>query len=394
MRRRIGPQAGLCVACLLAMSIAPAEDAHASRPWLDWQPLPALPDPIGVAGPFVGTHRGGLVVAGGANFAAADAADLWEVPKRFQAAVFVLVRQGDGAAPNTWQTGFALDKPLAYGASASTPAGIVCAGGEDGTQVFADAFLLAWDPAAKKLAQAPLPPLPAPSTAGGAAVVDNHVYVLAGQEGLGLDSATNRIWRLPVDAIGTPAARWEPLPTVPGGPRAFAIVAAQHDGFTDCLYVIGGRRQKAGTTDLAGIEPLADCYEFSPARHAVDPATGWRRRANAPVPLMAGTAAAFGQSHLVVLAAADAESLAQVAADPEFAKRHPGFPRQAWAYHTITDTWTTAGETPAAPVTTPAVAFDGGVAIVSGELKPRVRTREAWQVRERAGPAGREVRHD
>jgi SSS family solute:Na+ symporter len=372
----------LAVVCLLAGGMGPAaaEDLAPARQWLDWQPLPALPDRIGVAGPFVGTHRGGLVVAGGANFAAADAANLWEVPKRFQAAAFVLAGQGTGADPFAWQTGFALQKPVAYGASASTPAGIVCAGGEDGEQVFADAFLLAWDPAAKMLMQSPLPPLPRPSTAGGAALVGGHVYVVAGQEGLGLDSATNRIWRLAVDAVGTPAACWEPLPAVPGGPRAFAIVAAQHDGFADCLYVIGGRRQKAGITDLAGVEPLADCLEFSPARHAVDPATGWRRRAECPVPLMAGTAAAFGQSHLVVLAAADAETLAQVAADPEFATRHPGFPRRAWAYHTITDTWTPAGDTPACPVTTPAVAFDGGVALVSGELRPRVRTSQAWRI--------------
>jgi solute:Na+ symporter, SSS family len=383
----------LAVLALAWVAVSPAAAAD-TRQWLDWQPLPPLPDPIGVAGPFVGTHRGGLVVAGGANFASADAADIWDVSKCFHAAAFVLARQGAGAVPYAWQTGFALGKPIAYGASASTPAGIVCAGGEDGTQVFADAFLLTWDPAAKKLTHAPLPPLPASSTAGGAAVVGNHVYVVAGQDGLGLDSATDRIWRLAVDAIGTPAARWEPLPAVPGGPRAFAIVAVQHDGFADCLYVIGGRRQKPGTADLAGVEPLADCHEFSPARHAVDPASGWRRRANAPVPLMAGTAAAFRRSYLVVLAAADAESLALVASDPEFAKRHPGFPRQAWAYHTIADTWTSAGETPTCQVTTTAVVFDGGVAIVSGELKPRVRTRDAWQVRERDGPAGREVRDD
>lgn len=376
----------LAILALVWVSGATAAAADA-RQWLEWQPLPPLPDPIGVAGPFVGMHRGGLVVAGGANFAAADATDLWDVSKRFHAAAFVLTRQGAEPAPYAWQTGFGLDTPVAYGASASTPQGIVCAGGEDGTQVFAAAFLLTWDPAARTLAQSPLPPLPAPSTAGGATVVGGHVYVVAGQEGLGLDSATDRIWRLALGGIGTSAARWEPLPAVPGGPRAFAIVAAQHDGFADCLYVIGGRRQKPGTTDLAGVEPLADCHEFSPTRFAVDPATGWRRRAACPMPLMAGTAAAFGQSHLVVLAAADAETLAQVAVDPAFARRHPGFPHQAWAYHTITDTWTSAGETPACPVTTSAVAFDGGVAVVSGELKPRVRTRAAWRITAR--PDGR-----
>jgi solute:Na+ symporter, SSS family len=371
---------GACLLVAIASAAVAADGDQAPRRWLDWQPLPALPDRIGVAGPFVGTHNGALVVAGGASFAAADAADLWDVAKRFHAAASVLAPQPNAAAEYTWQTGFALDRPVAYGATASTPAGIVCVGGEDGRQVFAEAFLLTWDPAAKRLSQSPLLRLPAASTAGGAAVVGGHVYVVAGQEGLGLDSATDRIWRLAIETIGTPAARWEPLPAVPGGPRAFAIVAAQHDGFAECLYVIGGRRQQPGTAGIEGIETLADCHEFSPARYDVDPATAWRRRADPPTPLMAGTAAAFGQSHLIVLAAADGELLKQIAADAEFAKRHPGFPRRAWAYHTITDTWTSAGETPAAPVTTPAVAFHGGVVLASGETRPRVRTNEVWRI--------------
>jgi len=383
MRRRIGPQVGLFLVCLFverAWNTRATDMPQPSRHWLDWQSLPALPDPIGVAGPFVGAHRGCLVVAGGANFATADAADLWEVPKRFHATAFVLTRDGHGSGQFAWHTGFALEKPVAYGASASTTEGIVCVGGEDGTQVFADAFLLTWERGAKQLSQRPLPRLPSPSTAGGAAVVGSHVYVVAGQEGLGLDSATDRCWRLAIDAIGMPAASWEPMPAVPGGPRAFGIVSAQHDGFADSLYVIGGRRQRPGTNDLAGVEPLSDCHEFSPARFAVDPATAWRRRADLPTPLMAGTAAAFGRHHLVVLAAADADLLAKVAAEPEYARRHPGFPRRAWAYHTITDTWSSAGATPACPVTTPAVAFERSIVLVSGELRPRVRTRDVWRI--------------
>jgi SSS family solute:Na+ symporter len=368
--------------CLLTAAVCPAVAAtepSASRKWLDWEPLPPLPDPIGVAGPFVGTHQAAVIVAGGANFAAANAADLWDVPKQFHSAAFVLAPPASGG-PAAWQTGFELERPVAYGAVASTPAGVVCVGGEDGQQVFAEAFLLTWDPATGTLGRQPLPPLPTPSTAGGAALVGSHVYVVAGQKGLGLDSATDSLWRLDVTQLSSAGSAWEPLPPVPGGPRAFAIVAAQHDGFADCLYVIGGRRQQPGTEGIAGIEPLADCHEFSPARFAVDAATAWRRRADPPTPLMAGTAAPFGQSHLIVLAAADGTLMKQIAADPEFAKRHPGFPRRAWAYHTITDTWTSAGETPAAPVTTPAVAIDGGIVLASGEIRPRVRTNEVWRI--------------
>jgi len=390
--RRIGPRVGLVAVSLLASGGPAGGDDPDSRSTtrLEWRLLPPLPDPIGVAGPFVGAHEGAIVVAGGANFAAADAADLWDVPKQYHAVASVLTREAGTTDNLAWRSGFRLEQPVAYGASASTPAGIVCVGGEDGRQAVADAFMLTWDSAAEKLARSPLPPLPAPSTAGGAAVVGSQVYVIAGQEGLGLDSATDRLWRLDLTALGAAGLAWEPLPPVPGGPRAFAMVAV----VADRLFVIGGRRQQPGTTDLAGVEPLADCHEFSPERFARDPATAWRRRADLPTPLMAGAAAAFGPSQLVVLAAADGDLLKQLAADPEFAKRHPGFPKRAWAYDTVADRWTSAGETPACPVTTPAVAFDGGVVLASGELRPRVRTREVWHVRERAGQPGGEQRHD
>ena len=95
---------------------------------------------------------------------------------------------------------------------------------------------------------------------------------------------------------------------------------------------------------------------------------------------MAGAAAAFGQSHVYVLAADDGQLLSKTAADPDFVRRHPGFPKRAWAYHTITDTWADAGPTPACPVTTPAVAFGDGVVLVSGEVRPRVRSPQVWEI--------------
>jgi SSS family solute:Na+ symporter len=176
------------------------------------------------------------------------------------------------------------------------------------------------------------------------------VYVVSGQAGLELSTATDHVWRLDLAAALAGSRRWEPLPAIPGGPRAYPLVAAQYDGFDTCLYVIGGRRQRSGTVGPDGIMPLADCWELSPLRLAADPATAWRKRAAPPTPLMAGAAAPLGQSHVVVLAAADGSHLPAMASDPDFARRHPGFPRRAWAYHTITDTWTDAGERIARPM--------------------------------------------
>ena len=60
---------------------------------------------------------------------------------------------------------------------------------------------------------------------------------------------------------------------------------------------------------------------------------------------------------------------------------HPGFPRRAIAYHTITDTWVDAGPTPANAVTTPAVQWGDLVVLASGETQPGVRTGSVWSIR-------------
>jgi solute:Na+ symporter, SSS family len=370
-------------------SQVPAASA-AEEPRLVWSALSPLPDPVGVAGPFVGTHAGAVIVAGGANFAAADAADLWTAPKRWHAGIHVLTgvppsaapaaaSESPGArAPPAWSSGHALERPVAYGASVTTPDGVACIGGDDGDRVFAEVFLLRWDPRRRAVERRPLPPLPAGRTSPAAARVGDRVYVVGGQAGLGLDSATADCWRLDRAAGG-----WEQLPAIPGGPRAFALAVVQTLDGEERLYVIGGRRQRDGVAGPAGIVPLADVQEFSPRRHAADPRAGWRGMRAAPVPLMAGAAAPLVAGRIAVLAADDGALIPRQAADPESLQKHPGFPRKAWAFDPAADAWSELGPTPANQVTTPAVEWQGGIVIASGETRPRVRTPAVWHVVER-----------
>ena len=74
---------------LLCSPAAFGNEEKAADSRLDWQQLPAVPDPMGVAGPFGGQHNGAFILGGGANFAPADAADLWDVPKQYHRSVFV-----------------------------------------------------------------------------------------------------------------------------------------------------------------------------------------------------------------------------------------------------------------------------------------------------------------
>ncbi|MEP0343461.1 sodium:solute symporter, partial [Rhodopirellula bahusiensis] len=57
-----------------------------------------------------------------------------------------------------------------------------------------------------------------------------------------------------------------------------------------------------------------------------------------------------------------------------------GFPKKPFAYHTITDTWTETGTSPANQVTTTAVHWNDSIVVASGEIRPRVRTPSVYQI--------------
>ena len=352
---------------VLAGSLLGEEQAR-----LKAEALPDLPDKIGMAGPFVGVHNDALIVAGGANFPVPEGEDLWEVPKVYHADAWVLEKKGGGYE---WKTGFKLKQPVGYGMCVSTKQGVVCVGGQTGEIVYKGAFRLEWKNG--ELKQVELPPLPEAITGGAAALIGEVMYVAGGQTAMRLDTATKKIWRMDLSAE---KLEWEALPAWPGPERAFNQMVAQHNGREVCLYLFGGRRQNPEVEGIEGIVPMSDVYEFSPKRYETNKAEAWRKRAASPKPIMAGTAAPIGQSHFFVVGHADGNGLKKIAADPEFEKNHTGFPKRAWAYHTITDTWIDAGPLPANHVTTPAVKWGDDIIVASGEIKPRVRSTKVWKL--------------
>lgn len=350
-----------------------AHAAAASQ--LQWDQLPPLPDPAGVAGPFVGIHGNALFVAGGANFPQ----PVWESSKTFHDVIHVLIKEG-GA--HRWVSDFHLQRPIAYGASASTRFGVVCAGGNDAARTYADAFLLKWNAATASVENVPLPPLPEPCINAAAAASGDRVYIAGGSTGLGMETATDHFWMLDLSRLESGGLEWKPLPSWPGPSRILAIAAAQTNGVSDCLYLFSGRRQR----EDGNVEFLTDVYEYNPARAN---ATPWRRRADVPRCVMAGTGIAIGQSHVFILGGAEGSLFHEV---DKIKDNHPGFPKEAFAYHTITDTWTSAGAIPANHVTTTAVRWGNDtvndpIIIPSGEIRPRVRTSQVWQVRPVAASA-------
>lgn len=178
-------------------------------------------------------------------------------------------------------------------------------------------------------------------------------------------------WMLDLSKKGTPEEfQWQELPACPGPSRAFNITVAQHDGFRDGIYVISGRRQGE-----SGVEFLKDVWEYLPADQT------WRQRSDAPRCVMAGTGAAWGQSHIFVLGGADGTLFDKA---EELKDEHPGFPKESLAYHTITDTWVSGGAMPANHVTTTPVRWGDRVVVASGEVRPRVRSPKIWAIKPRS----------
>lgn len=346
----------------------------AKTSYLHWEPTAVLPPvgdqtmPLGVAGAIAGMHKEALIVAGGANFDQ----PYWESIKQWHDDIQVWVEGETG--DRSWIKAGKLAHPLAYSAVVSTPIGVLAMGGSDGKKVYDEVLLLKWVPEVKEIRQEFLPSLPTSCVYGSAALIGDVVYLAGGSETLDLSSAMTNFWRLDLANYGTENLEWEVLPSWPGPERAFNITVAQHDGFANGIYVMSGRKadDSNGSWDV-----LSDVYEFRPDQYQIEGREPWRKRSNLPSPRMAGTGIGVGQSHIFVLSGADG-SLYQQA--DRLRERHPGFPKQILAYHTITDTWFEAGEMPVNQLTTPAFRWKDDIFIASGEIKPRVRSPQIWKI--------------
>ena len=355
--------------------------------WLEWNQLPELPNDLGVAGPLVGVHNDALIVAGGANFAR----PVWDNEKQWSDDIWVLTAEADEAetaqgAENgsgqqlRWIDAGKLPQRRAYAACVSTEHGVVCLGGNDAEEVSDQAYLMRWD--GTRVVFLDLPPLPTPNVYGQACFVSGKLYLICGQSGNELQSCMAGMWSFDLEGwikasesveasdsknggASIPVSWIEEL-ALPGPSRAFHMSAVQHDGYYPSMYVMGGRREEEGKTEF-----LNDVWQFTPETKT------WKQRQSMPLEMMAGTAIGYGQSHIFLLGAATPENFFDV---DRLRDDHPGFPRRAFAYHSITDSWTDAGETPICQVTTTAVPWNGKIVIASGEVRPRVRTNKVYAV--------------
>lgn len=338
---------GLAVVSVAGAHFATAAtDARAAGPVVashapSWSRAPDLP--LASSGRFAGVSHGALIVAGGAHFPT----PLFEGgTKVWTDAVDVLESWKAG-----WKSGFRLERPLAYGGSATVGDGVICAGGSDAGRHYRQTFRLEWR--GGKVERTPLPDLPRTCAMSGAAAIGTTVYLVGGQETPASTEAMHTLWALDLKAA---EPRWQELEPWPGPARILPVVVA-HEG---SLYVVSGAALFKGEDGKAARRYLKDAYRFTPGK-------GWERIADLPRPAVAAPAASWSRERLLVFGGDDGANASRVW---ELKEKHPGFSRDVLAYDTKAGAWSKAGTLPAGLVTTNAVAWDGGIAIPGGEDRP------------------------
>jgi len=396
---------------LIASTALGAAGKGRNREHLDWSRLPQFPPSegrdrqIGLAGMFAGVHNDVLIIAGGANFA--DGAYREDGKKIWYDDIYVLEKVKGGEDGGTAETTFEGKKlegaqrykwtrsdvklPIAmgYGASVTTPDGIVCIGGHDeadgrGTH-HVDVFRLKWNVNTKTVEIETLPPLPEASKGCCAEMIDQVIYV-AGYTESDTGEAQKRFWALDLAGEPTPEAPGRTLEWVAlqpwGGPALEGAICGVQDGQ---LYLFGGNKWALDKHRKVTTAPSLGTYRYKPGKRDVRDRLRdgqWKRVADLPRPVGAAPSPArpAGQSHLLVFSGADGSQWHGRISE------HPGYSTEVLAYHTITDTWRKLGSMPCGVVTAPTVEWDDTILIVSGELRPGVQNPGILAARFRRSP--------
>ena len=350
--------------------------------WTGLVPLPpARPDTEqpGVAGPFAGIHGNTLIVAGGANFP--DTMPWHGGKKQYHDEIYQLQLP---AGADGWQvlTGAEqLPHPVAYGASASVKAGVVCMGGETESGITDEVFIISV--AGGKTLFNPLPTLPVPLSNASAAASGSVIYIAGGLTPAGSSRA---MWSLDTEDVSSGWKQHKDMPLA-----LINSVMAAIPGKDPELWILGGRTRGEGD-DTSLIRSEIFSYSVSADRwtHEGDLTDGSR-----VLRLAAGTGAAingrfialFGGNdgsvfnrveELLSLMAGETDTIRLAQMRKEYIslqESHPGFSREVVILDTETRKCFAAGEIPGpTQVTTTAVETPWGIVIPSGEVKPGVRT--------------------
>ncbi|MDF7826159.1 sodium/solute symporter [Pontiellaceae bacterium B12227] len=180
-----------------------------------------------------------------------------------------------------------------------------------------------------------LPVFPHPVAQAGAAMLDNHLFVLGGFQSLEKKIPTKELWSLDLSDF---SKGWKKHEDLLGAGRLFPTMIS----FNGELHVFGG-------TD--GQNALSDSWGFRMKPLDGTTRIGWRKLKDVPRSLSGAAAYQTGHVHAALLGGEPASD-------------------QIHIYHTVTDTWIDGGQLPQ-PVGRSRVAVEGDlVVLLSGNAPP------------------------
>jgi len=333
----------------------------------------------GFAGCFAGVHKDVMIVAGGANFPNGKP---WEGGEKYWSdQIYILEKIEDNYV---WiSKTFKLPKALAYGVSIALPEGVLCIGGRNAEQEYADVYLLKWDSSTQEIIIETFPSLPLPLAHMSAAFTKNTIYVAGGQS---KGETKNCFLTLDLAKKNEKGWKWGQEKTLPGKSRAFSILTAQANGVENGLYLFSGRSYAKN----GAIEVLSDGYFYNPNQKK------WEVL-DTEFPVMAGSAFAAGLEFIIFPSGTDGKELLKLKSLEDKIKsfeksgdtiqvkglkkelsfrleNHKGFSKDVLAYNTVTKTIVKIAELPYGVVTAPLVKWKEAVFLISGEVNPGIRT--------------------
>lgn len=356
---------------------------NASLAWDTQNELPILKEgkeQLGLAGAVIGISNNRLIVAGGANFPNGFP---WKGGKKvFQQDIYI-AKIGEKNQLEWEFTKPLLPYPIAYSANVPFQNGFISVGGEDFTGALPYVSYWLWNEENGNLIENKFPDLPTSLTNTAAAILNNRLYVMGGEN---QDGPSGAVWFLD---LAQKEKGWQNGPSLPLA-TSHASAVVQTDGQARQLFLIGGRaKTPSGVSDLYNQVICLNIKEQKWLNKS--PITLNKQAISA---LSAASAVAWGSTHIIVFGGDDGqvfhqietydqkihgyqreeEKSALILLKNELIENHKGFNKGVILYNTVTDSWTKLGELPYSPVTTTALYWQNRIIIPSGEIQPGIRT--------------------
>lgn len=328
----------------------------------------------GVSGAFTGTTNGLIIQAGGCNFPEDQLGP--KSQKKFYKGIYTIKETNTG-----YETDMIGELPheWAYGATVSTPDGMVLIGGNDATQNYHDVYRLTVnkDNVAELSA---LPSLPVFMDNFAAAYSNGKIYAGGGNVN---GQPSNAVYVLDTTKC---CGNWEELPSFPGNPRVQPVMAITTDKNGDeTLYLWGGF---AGKGEGREATLNTDGLKFNLKSREWEPVEGPKTFKGEDISLGGGAVTQLSNGKVVATGGVNKDIFLEALRNqaPDYLL-HPiswyRFNPFILVFDPETETWEVKGSTSGSARAGAGMVTDSNndIWVLGGELKPRIRTAEIFIIK-------------